>query len=61
MDWMAIWAVLLALAASLGEMLSRCEKRVLGDILNWYLLLYLGINAVFAFGAYFFLPGIAQF
>lgn len=60
MDSMAIWTVLLASAASLGEMLSKYEKRVFQDIINRYLFLYLGINAVFAFAAYFFLPGIAQ-
>lgn len=61
MDGMAIWTVLLALAASFGEMLSKHEKRVLRDILNRYLFLYLGINAVFALAAYYFLPSIAQF
>jgi len=60
MDWMAIWTVLLALAASFGEMLSRDEKRVFRDIVNRYLVLYLGINGVFAFATYFFLPSVAQ-
>src|SRR2546421_664606 len=60
MDGMAIWTVLLALVASFGEMLSKYEKRVFRDIVNRYLVLYLGINAIFAFATYFFLPSIAQ-
>ncbi len=48
MDWMAIWTVLLSLLASLGEMLSRHEKRIFRDIFNRYLPLYLGINGTFA-------------
>jgi hypothetical protein len=60
-DWMALWAVLIALAVSFGEMLSKYESKVIRDIFNRYLLIYLGINGVFAFGAYYFLPSIAQF
>lgn len=58
---MALWTVLIALAASFGEMLSKYESKVVGDIFNRYLLIYIGINSVFAFAAYYFLPSIAQF
>ena len=58
---MAIWTVLIALAASFGEMLSKYETKVLRDILNRYLFVYLGINAVFAFATYCFLPSVARF
>jgi len=61
MDWMALWAVLIALAVSFGEMLSKYEWKVVRDIFNRYLLIYLGINGLFAFAAYYFLPSIAQF
>jgi hypothetical protein len=61
MDWMSIWTVLLALAVSFGEMLSKYESKVIRDIFNRYLLIYLGINGLFAFAAYYFLPSIAQF
>jgi hypothetical protein len=61
MDWMAFWTVVIALVASFGEMISKHESKVIGDIFNRYLLLYLGINAVFAFATYHFLPSIAQF
>jgi hypothetical protein len=61
MDWMAPWAVLIALAVSFGEMLSKYEWKVVRDIFNRSLLIYLGINGVFAFAAYYFLPSIAQF
>ena len=61
MDWMALWTVLIALAVSFGEMLSKYEWKVVRDIFNRYLLIYLGINGVFAFAAYYFLPSIAQF
>ena len=58
---MALWTVLIALAAGFGEMLSKYEWKVVRDIFNRYLLIYLGINGVFAFAAYYFLPSIAQF
>lgn len=58
---MALWTVLIALAVSFGEMLSKYEWKVVRDIFNRYLLIYLGINGVFAFAAYYFLPSIAQF
>jgi hypothetical protein len=60
-DWMALCAVLIALAVSFGEMLAKYESKVIHDIFNRYLLIYLGINGVFAFAAYYFLPNIAQF
>ena len=44
MDWMTLWAVLIALAVSFGEMLSKYEWKVVRDIFNRYLLIYLGIN-----------------
>jgi len=58
---MALWAVLLALAVSFGELLSKYESKVVRDIFNRYLVIYLGINGLFAFAAYYFLPSIAQF
>ena len=61
MDLMACLAVLIALAVSFGEMLSNYERKVIRDIFNRYLLIYLGINGLFAFAAYYFLPSIAQF
>lgn len=49
-----------ALVASFGEILSRNQHRVLSDILNRYLLLYLTLNGIFAYLTYHFLPDIAQ-
>ena len=60
MDWMALWTALIATVVSFGEMLSKYERKVIGDILNRYLLIYLGINGLFAFGAYHLLPSIAD-
>ena len=61
MDWMAVWTVLISLTASFGEMLSKYEAKVVRDIFNRYLQIYLGINGLFAFAAYYFLPSVAQF
>lgn len=61
MDWMAVFAVLIALVTCFGEMLSKHETKVISDILNRYLLIYLLINGLFAYAAYYFLPSIAEF
>ncbi len=58
---MWIWTVLIALAINFGEMLSKYESKVIRDIFNKYLLIYLGINALFAGATYYFLPDIAGF
>jgi hypothetical protein len=42
-------------------MLSKYETKIVSDIFNRYLAIYLVINGLFAFSAYYFLPGIAQF
>ena len=53
-------AVLIALVANFGEILSKNESRILRDIANPYLFIYLGINGFFAGVVYYFLPNIAQ-
>jgi hypothetical protein len=58
---MALYAVVIAVVASFGEMLSKYESKVVRDILNQYLLLYLAINGFFAYVTYYFLPDIAQY
>ena len=57
---MAIYAVLIALAASIAEMLSKYESKVFKDIINPYLFIYLAINGLCAYVLYHFLPDIAQ-
>ncbi len=56
-----ITAILIALAANFGEILSKNESRIIRDILNPYLFIYLIINGFFAGVVYYFLPHIAQF
>jgi hypothetical protein len=56
-----IIAILIALAANFGEILSKNESRTIRDIVNPYLFIYLTINGFFAGLVYYFLPDIAQF
>ncbi len=58
---MALWTVLIAIAVSLGEILSKYERRVFRDIINWYVVLYLSFNGIFAYATYCFLPGVADY
>jgi hypothetical protein len=54
-------AVFIALIANFGEILSKNESRIIRDILNPYLFIYLTINGIFAGLVYYFLPDIAKF
>jgi hypothetical protein len=54
-------AVLIALVANFGEILSKNESRIIRDIVNRYLFIYLIINGFFAGIVYYFLPDIAKF
>ena len=54
-------AILIALVANFGEILSKNESRTIRDIVNPYLFIYLAINAFFAGVVYYFLPDIARF
>lgn len=54
-------AVLIALVASFGEVLSKYENKILRDIVNVYLFIYLAINGFFAGVAYYFLPTVATY
>lgn len=56
-----ITAVLVALVASFGEILSKNVSRTIRDIVNPYLFIYLAINGFFAGVVYYFLPDIARF
>jgi hypothetical protein len=56
-----VTAVLIALVASFGEILSKNEFRIIRDIINPYLFIYLIINGFFAGVVYYFLPDIAKF
>lgn len=54
-------AIVIALVANFGEILSKNESRSLRDIVNPYLFIYLTINGFFAGVVYYFLPDIAKF
>jgi hypothetical protein len=54
-------AVFIALVANFGEILSKNESRIIRDIVNPYLFIYLAINGFFAGLVYYFLPDIAKF
>jgi hypothetical protein len=54
-------AVVIALVANFGEILSKNETRTLRDIVNPYLFIYLIINGFFVGVVYYFLPDIAGF
>jgi len=54
-------AILIALIANFGEILSKNESRTIRDIVNPYLFIYLTINGFFAGVVYYFLPDIASF
>jgi hypothetical protein len=54
-------AIVIALIANFGEILSKNESRTIRDIVNPYLFIYLTINGFFAGVVYYFLPDIAKF
>lgn len=54
-----IVAIMIALVANFGEILSKNESRTIRDIVNPYLFIYLIINGFFAGLVYYFLPDIA--
>ncbi|MCG3161623.1 MAG: hypothetical protein JMDDDDMK_02812 [Acidobacteria bacterium] len=58
---MAFYTIVIAVVASLGEILSKNQSKTIRDIFNAYLIAYLAINGFFAYVTYQFLPAISAY